>query len=99
MGYFENLWVRGENLWVTLRTYGLEVPLWANFVVTLLVNSRGWSSLRVVFSQKRNFTVIVSTDASMYAISIIYHLNTLHLYPAQTRKRTKKELPNSYIKL
>jgi len=29
----------------------------------------------------------------------IYHLNTLHLYPAQTRKRTKKELPNSYIKL
>jgi len=29
----------------------------------------------------------------------IYHLNTLQLYPAQTRKRTKKELPNSYIKL
>jgi len=29
----------------------------------------------------------------------IYHLNALHLYPAQTRKRTKKELPNSYIKL
>ena len=29
----------------------------------------------------------------------IYHLNTLHLYPTQTRKRTKKELPNSYIKL
>jgi len=29
----------------------------------------------------------------------IYHLNTLHLYPAQTRKRTKKELLNSYIKL
>ena len=29
----------------------------------------------------------------------IYHLNTLHLYPAQTRKRTKKELPNSYVKL
>jgi len=29
----------------------------------------------------------------------IYHLNNLHLYPAQTRKRTKKELPNSYIKL
>jgi len=26
----------------------------------------------------------------------IYHHNTLHLYPAQTRKRTKKELPNSY---
>jgi len=23
----------------------------------------------------------------------------MHLYPAQTRKRTKKELPNSYIKL
>jgi len=29
----------------------------------------------------------------------IYQLNALHLYPAQTRKRTKKELPNSYIKL
>jgi len=29
----------------------------------------------------------------------IYHLKTLHLYPAQTRKRIKKELPNSYIKL
>ena len=29
----------------------------------------------------------------------IYHLNTLHLYPAQTRKRTKKELANSYTKL
>jgi len=28
----------------------------------------------------------------------IYHLNTLHLYPAQTRKRTK-ELANSYTKL
>jgi len=27
-----------------------------------------------------------------------YHLNALHLYPAQTRKQTKKELPNSYIK-
>ena len=32
----------------------LEVALWANSVVTLLVNSRGWSSLRVVFSQTRN---------------------------------------------
>jgi len=29
----------------------------------------------------------------------IHHLNTLHLYPAQTRKRTKKELANSYTKL
>jgi len=32
-------------------------------------------------------------------IKKIYHLNTLHLHPAQTRKRTKKESPNSYIKL
>jgi len=32
-------------------------------------------------------------------IKRIYHFNTLHLYPAQTRKRTKKELPNSSIKL
>ena len=30
----------------------------------------GWSSLRVVFSQTRNFTVIAFTDASMYAISM-----------------------------
>jgi len=29
----------------------------------------------------------------------IHHLNTLHLYPAQIRKRTKKELPNSHFKL
>jgi len=32
-------------------------------------------------------------------IKKFYHLKTLHLYPAQTRKRTKKELPNSYITL
>ena len=32
-------------------------------------------------------------------IKKVYHLNTLHLYPAQTQKRSKKELPNSYIKL
>jgi len=132
------------------------VPLWANSVVTLLVNSSGWSSLRVVFSQTRHFTVIAFTDANMYATSLtqsnvlkatvpdrmillptpacviadvhlskaqtrtqrsqaictsmlptsktpvnpnIYHLNTLHLYPAQTRKRTKKELANFYTKL
>ena len=30
----------------------------------------------------------------------IYHHNILqHLYPAQTQTRTKKEIPNSYIKL
>jgi len=29
----------------------------------------------------------------------IYYLNTLHLYQAQTRKRTKKELTNSCITL
>ena len=48
----------------------LEVPLKANSVVTLLVNSRGWSSLRVVFSQTRNFAVIAFTDANMYANSM-----------------------------
>ena len=32
-------------------------------------------------------------------IKKIYHLNNLHLYPSQTRKWTKKELLNSYIKL
>jgi len=32
-------------------------------------------------------------------IQKIYHLNTLHLYPVQTRKRAKKELPNFYVKL
>jgi len=30
----------------------------------------GWSSLRVVFSQTRNFTVIAFTDAIMYATSM-----------------------------
>ena len=81
-------------------------------VVTLLVNSRGWSSLRVVFSQTGNFTVIAFTDANMYATSMtqrnvlkarvldhmvwlpklakkIYHLNTLHIYPAKTNKDSK----------
>ena len=48
----------------------LEVPLWTNSVVTLLVSSRGWSSFRVVFSQTRNFTVIAFTDANMYATSM-----------------------------
>jgi len=32
-------------------------------------------------------------------IKKIYHLHTMHLYPAQTPKRAKKELLNSYIKL
>ena len=134
------------------------MPLWANSVVTLLVNSNGWSSLRVAFSQTKKFTIIAFSDANMYATSMternvlkatvpdrmvwlpkpacviaavrlskalkdahskgdkqsarpccplqklllikkVNHLNTLHLYPAQTRKRTKKELPNSDIKL
>jgi len=35
----------------------------------------------------------------LLSIKKIYHLNTLHLYSAQTRKRTKKELPNSYMEL
>jgi len=52
-----------------LKNTALEVPLWANSVVTLLVNSKGWSSLHVVFSQTRNFTVIAFTDANMYATS------------------------------
>jgi len=30
----------------------------------------GWSSLGVVFSQTRNFTVIAFTDENMYAISM-----------------------------
>ena len=136
----------------------LAVPLWANSVVTLFVNSKGWSWLRVVFSQTKKCTVIPFSDANVYATSMtqrnvskatvpdrmvwlakpacvmaavrlskallkthtqrrqaictsvlpasktpvnqkIYHLNTLHLYQARTRKRTKKELPNSYIKL
>jgi len=127
---------------------------------TLLVNSRGWSSMCAMFSQIRNFTVIDFIDANMYVISMmqwawiasnktivpdrtvwlpihacviaavrlskalktrtqrnqaictpvliasklllfkkICHLNTLHLCPAQTRKRTKKGLPNSYTRL
>ena len=48
----------------------LEVSLQANSVVTLLVNSRGWSSLSVVFSQTRNFTVIPVTDTNMCVTSM-----------------------------
>jgi len=51
----------------------LEVPLSENSVVTLLVNSRGWSSLRIVFSQTRNFTVIAFTGW-MYCIEIFFIL-------------------------
>ena len=47
-----------------------EVPLWANSVLTLLVNSKGWSSLRVVFSQTKKFTAIAFSDANMYATSM-----------------------------
>jgi len=46
------------------------MTLLANSVVTVLVNSRGWSFLRVVFSQTRHFTVIAFTDAHMYATSM-----------------------------
>ena len=49
----------------------LDVPLSANSVVTLLVNSRGWSFLRVVFSQTRNFTVIAITGW-IYCIKIFF---------------------------
>ena len=45
----------------------LEVPLQTISVATLFVNSNGWSSLRVVFSQTRKFTVIAFTHANMYA--------------------------------
>jgi len=40
---------------------------------TLLVNSRGWSLLRVVFSQTRNFTVIAFTGW-IYCIEIFFTL-------------------------
>jgi len=30
----------------------------------------GWSFLRVVFAQTKNFTVIAFTDANMFAISM-----------------------------
>jgi len=32
-------------------------------------------------------------------VTILSHLNTLHLYPVQTQKRTKKKVSNFYIKL
>ena len=44
-------------------------------------------------------SVLPASKTPVNQKSLSYHLNTLHLYPAQTRKRTKKELPNSYIKL
>jgi len=40
------------------------------FCSTLLVNSRGRSSLHVVFSQTRNFTVIAFIDANIYSNSM-----------------------------
>jgi len=46
------------------------VLLQANSVVALLVNSRWWCSLHVVFSQTRNHSVIAVTDANMYATSM-----------------------------
>ena len=51
----------------------LDVPLSANSVVTLLVNSRGWNFLRVVFSQTRNFTVI-AFNGWIYSIEFFSHL-------------------------
>ena len=51
----------------------LDVPLSANSVVTLLVNSRRWSFLRVVFSQTGNFTVIAFTGR-IYCIEIVFTL-------------------------
>jgi len=53
-----------------LKSAALEVLLRANSVVTLLVNSRGWCSLHVVFSQTRNLTVIAITDSNIYATSM-----------------------------
>jgi len=46
------------------------VLLQANYVGTLIVNSRGWCSLHVVFSQARNLTVIAFADANIYATSM-----------------------------
>ena len=51
----------------------LDVPLSANSVVTLLFNSKGWSFLRVVFSQTRNFTVIAFTGW-IYCIEFFFTL-------------------------
>ena len=52
----------------------LDVPLSANSVVTLHVSSRGWSFLRVVFSQTRNFTVTAFTGW-IYCIEIFFTLS------------------------
>jgi len=43
--------------------------------------------------------VLPASKAPVNQKTLSDNLNTVHLYPAQTRKRTKKELPNSYIKL
>jgi len=48
-------------------------------VVTLLVSSRGWSFLRVVFSQTRNFTAIAFTGWT-YCIEI-FHLALKNTVP------------------
>ena len=51
----------------------LDVPLSVTSVVTFLVSSRGWSFLRVMFSQTRNFTVIAFTGWT-YCIEIFFSL-------------------------
>jgi len=81
----------------------------ANYVATLLVNSRGWSSLRVVFSQTRNFAVIAFTDAYMYATSMTQRNVLKATVPDRTARipkpacviaavRLKKALEDAYSK-
>jgi len=53
--------------------HNLDAPLSTNSVVTLLLCSRGWSFLRVVSSQTRNFRVIVFTGW-IYCIEIFFTL-------------------------
>jgi len=75
-----------------VRSDSLNLP-----VLSLLCAWARHLKMRTQWSQAMCTSVLSASKTPVY--KKIYHLNTLHLHPAQTRKRTKKELPNSYIKL
>ena len=75
-----------------VRSDSLNLP-----VLSLLCAWERHLHMRTQRSQAMCTSVLPASKTLVY--QKIYHLNTLHLYPAQTRKRTKKGLLNSYIKL
>ena len=58
-----------------------------------------WKLLKTRTQRSQAICTSVLASSKTLVNKKIYHLNTLHLYTAQTRKRTTKELPNLYTKL